>query len=160
MKKIVSTLAYILILTTITATSLSAQYAVDNVLRKYKNDSGVISMSFEGDLTEYIMDDADPIKSSLEKVDIIVFNEGKDISNSDQKKVSSRLKKDQYDLLIKARNDGQRIDVYGIESGEALKKVYAHIVAEEMNIYFFLTGELYMEDITDLDFEKFAEKFD
>jgi len=139
---------------------VQAQYAVDNVLRKYKNDEGVVAMNFSGDIASFLNEDGDhTIKSSIEKVDLILFNNGKDISESDQKKLQAGIEKDNYEVLIQARADGNNVKILGIEDGESIRKVFAQVNSKEVNLYFFLNGEIYFEDLKHIDAGKIMENF-
>jgi len=138
----------------ITSISLSAQYGVDNIFRKYKNDSGVIAWQFEGDLSSFLdRKDGKSIKSSIESVEFILFNEGKNISEKDQDKLKSKIESDNYETLIQARDKGKRIKILGIEDGDVIKKVFAQVKSEEYNIYFFLTGKIFLEDLSELNID-------
>ncbi|MEM9545291.1 MAG: DUF4252 domain-containing protein [Bacteroidota bacterium] len=144
----------VLILFTITSISLNAQYGVDNIFRKYKNDSGVISWQFEGDLASFLdRKDGTSIKSSVESVEFILFNKGKNLSESDQEKLKQKIKSDNYETLIQARDDGKKIKILGIDDGDSIKKVFAQVTGDEFNIYFFLTGKIFLEDLSQLDIE-------
>lgn len=138
----------------LTSISISAQYGVDNIFRKYKNDSGVIAWQFEGDLSSFLdRKDGKSIKSSIKSVEFILFNEGKNISEKDQDKLKSKIESDNYEVLIQARDKGKRIKILGIEDGEAIKKVFAQVKSDEYNIYFFLTGKIYLEDLSELNID-------
>ena len=139
---------------TIATISLNAQYGVDNIFRKYKNDSGVISWQFEGDLASFLnRKDGEAIKSNIESVEFILFNEGKNISDNDQEKLKKKIDGDNYELLIQARDQGKNIKILGIEDGDVIKKVFAQIKSDDYNIYFFLTGKIYLEDLSELNFD-------
>ncbi len=139
---------------TISTISVSAQYGVDNIFRKYKNDSGVISWQFEGDLASFLdRKDGKSIKSSIESVEFILFNEGKNISEKDQDKLKRKIDSDNYEVLIQARDEGKKIKILGIEEGDVIKKVFAQVKSDEYNVYFFLTGKIYFEDMSELNIE-------
>jgi len=127
---------------------------IDNIFRKYKNDSGVISWQFEGDLASFLnRKDGEAIKSNIESVEFILFNEGKNISDNDQEKLKKKIDGDNYELLIQARDQGKNIKILGIEDGDVIKKVFAQIKSDDYNIYFFLTGKIYLEDLSELNFD-------
>lgn len=149
MKNIIAILIF-----TITSIGLNAQYAVDNIFRKYKNDSGVIAWQFEGDLASFLdRKDGEAIKSSIESVEFILFNEGKNISDKDKDKLKEKIKDDNYETLIQARDKGQKIKIMGIEDGDVIRKVFAQVKSEDYNVYFFLTGKIFLEDLSELNIE-------
>lgn len=134
--------------------SLNAQYGVDNIFRKYKNDKDVLAWQFEGDLSSMLgRDDNIELKSTIESVDFVMFTNGGDISEKDADKLKDRLDGDRYEMLVQARDKGQRIKILGIEEGDKIKKVFAQMKYQEMNAYFFLTGEIYLEDLQNIDFD-------
>ncbi len=139
---------------TITAIGLNAQYGVDNIFRKYKNDSGVIAWQFEGDLSSFLdRKDGKSIKSSIESVEFILFNEGKNISEKDQAKLKRKVESDNYEVLVQARDKGKRIKILGIEDGDVINKVFAQVKSDEYNVYFFLTGKIFLEDLSELNID-------
>lgn len=149
MKKLI-----ILLIFTISTISLNAQYGVDNIFRKYKNDAGVIAWQFEGDLSSFLdRKDGQSIKSSIESVEFILFNEGKNISEKDQDKLKRKIESDNYETLIQARDQGKQIKILGIEDGDIIKKVFAQVKADEYNVYFFLTGKIHLEDLSELNID-------
>lgn len=150
-----------ILLFTFTAIGLNAQYGVDNVLRKYKNNPGVIAWQFEGDIASFLdRNDGQALKSSIESVEFIIFNEGKNISEKDAEKLNKRIESDNYETLIQARDKGKKIKILGIEEGEIIKKVFAQIKSDEYNVYFFLTGQIYLEDLSALDIEGLMDGID
>lgn len=150
----------ILLFTFITI-GLNAQYGVDNILRKYKNDPGVIAWQFEGDISSFLdRNDGVSLKSSIESVEFIVFNEGKNISEKDKEKLEMKIESDNYETLIQARDKGKRIKILGIEEGDIIKKVFAQVKSDDYNVYFFLTGKIYLEDISALDIEGLMKGID
>ncbi|MDF1696490.1 MAG: DUF4252 domain-containing protein [Saprospiraceae bacterium] len=149
MKKILAILLFAFV-----TIGLNAQYGVDNILRKYKNDPGVIAWQFQGDLSSFLnRKDGESIKSSVESVEFIMFNKGKNISDKDQDKLKERIQGDNYEMLVQARDKGKKIEIHGIEDGEIIKKVFAQVKSDEYNIYFFLTGEIYFEDMSELNID-------
>ena len=64
-----------------------------------------------------------------------------------------RIESDNYETLIQARDKGKRIKILGIEEGDVIKKVFAQVKSDEYNVYFFLTGKIYLEDLSALDIE-------
>jgi len=138
----------------ITSLSLNAQYGVDNIFRKYKNDSGVMAWQFDGDISQMLnREDGVNIKSTIESVDFVLFaNEG-DITEKDQDKLAEKIRDENYELLVQARDKGQKIKIMGISSGESIKKVFAQMKVNNMNAYFFLTGEIYLEDLQEIDYK-------
>jgi len=146
----------VILLFAIASLTANAQYGVDNVFRKYKNDPGVISWQFEGDITSFMnRKDGKSIKSSVDGVEFILFNEGKNISEKDEEKLKRKIDGDNYEVLIDARDKGNKVKILGIEDGDIIKKVFAHVEKDEMNIYFFLTGKIFLEDLSALNMDGF-----
>ena len=144
----------VLLIFTFTTIGLNAQYGVDNILRKYKNDPGVIAWQFEGDLASFLnRKDGEAVKSSIESVEFILFNEGKNISEKDQTKLKKRIESDNYEMLVHARDKGKKIKILGIEEGDIIKKVFAQVKNDDYNVYFFLTGKIFLEDLSALDID-------
>jgi len=142
--------------------SVSAQYGVDNIFRKYKNDKGVIAWQFEGDIAGMLKTtNGEDIKSSLESVDFVMFiEEGKDISDKDQQKLKEKINSDGYEMLVQARDKGQKVKLMGIQNGDSITKVFAQVSFENKSAYFFLTGEIFLEDLNNIEFDSLLEGLD
>lgn len=139
---------------TIATIGLNAQHGVDNIFRKYKNDSGVLSWQFEGDLASFLdRKDGEAVRSSVESVEFILFNEGKNISDKDKDKLKEKIQGDNYEVLVQARDQGKQIKILGIEDGDIIKKVFAQVVSDDYNVYFFLTGKIFLEDLSQLNID-------
>lgn len=152
----------IVLLISFISISVSAQYGVDNIFRKYKNDKGVIAWQFEGDIAGMLKTkDGGDIKSSLESVDFVMFIEdGTDISDKDQQKLKEKIKSDKYELLVEARDKGQKVKLMGIQDGDTITKVFAQVSFEKKSAYFFLTGEIFLEDLNNIEFESLMDGLD
>jgi len=141
--------------------SVSAQYGVDNIFRKYKNDKGVIAWQFEGDISNLLKTkDGSSIKSSIESVDFVMFSDGQDIKEKDQDKLKERIESDGYEMLVQARDKGQKIKIMGIDEGDTIKKVFAQVSMEKVNAYFFLTGKIFLDDLNNIEFDGLFDNLD
>jgi len=141
--------------------TVNAQYGVDNIFRKYKNDKGVIAWQFEGDISKILKTkDGSEIKSTLESVDFVMFSEDMDITDKDKGKLKERIASDKYEMLVQARDKGQNIKIMGIEEGDTIKKVFAQLKYEKMSAYFFLTGKIYLEDLNNINYDSLMEGLD
>ena len=127
--------------------SLGAQKNIEQIFRKYKNDEGVANLNFTGEVLKMINSTETKIKSSVDVVDILVFNENDDISNADKDKISEVLLRDKFDLLIDVRNKTQKVKLYAVETGSFLNKVYAHVNSPDLNAYFILTGKIIFDEL-------------
>lgn len=144
------------LLITISST-INAQYGVENIFRKYRNDENVVNWQFSGDLSKFFSrDDGEALKSTLENLDFYMFSDG-DISAKDATKLSNAISDDQFELLINARDKDKKINLYGIETDGIISKVYAKINAQEMKMYFFLRGNIYIEDLNNIEMTDFIE---
>lgn len=148
---------FILTIITFLASTSYSQYAVENIFRKYRNDQNVVNWQFSGDLTKYFSrNDGEKLKSTLENLDFYMFSDG-DISAKDAKKLTDAIKNDEFELLIQARDEGKKIKIYGIESEGVISKIHAQINAEEMKMYFFLRGNIFLEDLNNIEMSDLME---
>ena len=138
------------------ASQSNPQKNIDQVFRKYKNDEGVLAMNFTGDILKMMSESKSKIKSTIDKVEVFLFENKKDIESSDKSKISNVLSRDKFDLLIDVKNKDQKVRLYGIESGEFLNKVYAQVNTPDVNVYFILSGKIIFEELAEMgmDFEK------
>ena len=147
---------FALLLALFLASTAISQKNIDQVLRKYKNDEGVVNMNLTGEVLKMFAGTKDEIKSTVETVDVLIFKNNTDISSDDLTKIESVLARDKFDLLVDVRDQGRKVKLYAIDSGQFLQKIFANIHSQEMNAYFVLSGNILFDELTKLgmDFEK------
>ncbi len=143
--KIIST-----ILCFVFSVAIFGQKNIDQVLRKYKNDEGVVNMNFTGEILKMINSSDKKIQSTVEIVDIIVFKNTDDIDNDDKKAIQTVLTRDKFDLLVDVKNNSQKVKLYALDSGTHLNKIYAQIHSPDMNVYFILSGKIIFDELAKL----------
>lgn len=84
------------------------QKNIDQIFRKYKNDEGVVNMNFTGEVLKMFNNSDSKIKSTVDVVDILVFQEKEDISSGDKSKILDVLTRDKFDLLVDVKNKSQK----------------------------------------------------
>jgi hypothetical protein len=126
------------------------QKNIDQVLRKYKNDEGVVNMNFTGEILKMINASDKKIQSTVDLVDIIVFKNTEDIDNDDKKAIQTVLTRDKFDLLVDVKNKSQKVKLYALDSGTYLNKIYAQIHSPDMNAYFILSGKIIFNELAKL----------
>lgn len=132
-----------------------------NILRKYKNNDGVMSVKFEGDILDMLEGtEEEPIKSTLKYVDIVFFKEGQDLSEADQQALKTELKNSDYEMLINVKDDGKQIKVMGVDGGETIKKAYVSVKAKEFNVYVVVEGNIYFDELSKINLDKVDGLFD
>lgn len=142
-------------------TASMAQSEPHNILRKYKNNDGVMALKFEGDVMNMLQKaDGQPLKSDLEYMDIIVFKKDTDISKADQAALMQSLANDNFELLINARAGGNKIKLLGLDNGESLSHVFLNANTEEVNVYVVMKGSLYFEELKDINLDKLENFMD
>jgi hypothetical protein len=138
------------------ALQTNAQKNIDQVFRKYKNDDGVLAVNFTGDALKMLNESNSKVKSTIETVEVFLFENKKDIESSDKTKIANVLSRDKFDLLIDVKNKNQKVKLYGLESGKFLNKIYAQVNTSDVNVYFILSGKIIFEELADMgmDFQK------
>jgi hypothetical protein len=97
-----------------------------------------------------IKDSKSKVKSTIETVEVFLFEKKKDVAGSDKTKIANVLSRDKYDLLIDIKNKDQKVRLYGIESGDFLNKVYAQVNTPDINVYFILSGKIIFDELADM----------
>ncbi len=148
--------AIFILLLTINAYQANAQKNIDQVFRKYKNDDGVIALNFTGDALKKLNESKTKIKSTIDVVEVFIFEDKKDLAIGDKNKIASVLNRDKFDLLIDVKNKDQKVKLFGLESGKFLNKIFVQINMLETNIYFILSGKIIFEELSQMgmDFQK------
>jgi hypothetical protein len=130
--------------------SIWAQKNIDQVLRKYKNDEGVVNMNFTGEVLKKFNESKEKIKSTVDNVDIVMFKSKEDISTSDKLKIKELITREKYDLLVDVKNKDQKVKLYAKENGNFLSHVFAQVSYDDVNIYFMLSGNIIFEELAKL----------
>ena len=132
-----------------------------NILREYKNNDGVVSLKFDGDIMGLLNStDGEEIRSELDYMDIIVFKEGTDITESDGTKLKAALKAENYELLINVKDGKNRIKVMGQDEGETISKVFINANTDKANIYVVVAGTIFFDELQNLNLEGIDNIFD
>jgi hypothetical protein len=127
------------------------QNSIETVLRKYKNDDGVISLNFTGDLSKLIKNECGDLKTKIESCEVLVFDAKESISAEDKAKLRAALQKDKYEALMNVKDKRGKINLQAISTGETLKKVFAEVSTEGKEIYLIFTGKLYFDELSKLN---------
>ncbi len=135
--------------------SVTAQRSAENIFRKYKNDSGVMYMDLGGDFASFMKTEGEEIKSSVETIKLMIFTNGNNMKDGDLKDLKSSLKSDKYELLITAKDKGNRVNLYVIEdgSGDFFQELFGIVESEEVNVFARVYGKIYYDDLSKLDME-------
>jgi hypothetical protein len=141
-----------LIMILLTVTTLSAQNNVDKVLRKYRNDRGVASFNFAGDVSKYMQNSKVQLKSKIETCDVLVFGEKSDLTEKDRATLKKIVKANKYEELINVRDKRGKANIYIIsKSDNIVEEVFAMVNAEGKNIYAVLRGNILLEELSKLN---------
>ncbi len=131
-----------------------AQNSIESVLRKYKNDEGVISLNFKGDLSKFLNNEGDTkLKSTIEACEVLIFNANDGLSKSDRSKISTALAKDKYEMLMNVKDKKGKMELHAISKGDNLSKIYANVNAENKNILVIFSGNLIFEELSKMNFD-------
>ena len=141
---------YLLIIIVAFSGTVHAQKNIDQVLRKYKNDGGVMNLNFTGEVLNMLNENKSKLKSTIDVVDVLIFENKNDINASDKIKIKDVLSRYKFDLMIDIKNKTQNVKLYALEDGAFLNKIYAHVNSPEMNAYFVLSGKIIFEELAKL----------
>lgn len=141
----------ILMIMCISILDVAGQKNIDQIFRKYKNDEGVVNMNFTGDVKKHLSSSNIKLESEIDNIDVLIFENGKNISAKDIKEISDVLTREQFDILIDVKDKSEKIKLHTKESGSYLSKVYAHVQSDESNIYFVISGKIKLEELSKLN---------
>jgi hypothetical protein len=135
-----------------TTLSLTGQTNVDKVLRKYRNDRGVASFNFAGDVSKFMQSNKVKIASKIETCDVLVFSDNNDLEKKDQASLKTIIKGNKYEELINVKDKRGKANIYVIsQSDEVVKEVFAMVQAEGKNIYAVLRGNILLSELGKLN---------
>jgi predicted metalloprotease with PDZ domain len=135
------------------------QKSIDQVLRKYRNDQGVVTLNFTGEsLKKFVNTTKKTIKSEIESVDILVFEKNTNVSSSDIKKIQTMLTASKYEQLIDVKHKDGKVKLYAVDAGPHLTRLYAYVNTNDLNAYIEIKGKVIFNELGDLglDFNKKA----
>lgn len=131
--------------------NVAGQRNIDQIFRKYKNDEGVVNLNFTGDVKKYLSSSNVKLESEIDNIDVLIFEDGKNISTKDKKEITDVLIREQFDILIDVKDKSEKIKLHTKETGSYLSKVYAHVQSDESNIYFVISGKIKLEELSKLN---------
>ena len=135
--------------------SISAQRSAENIFRKYKNDTGVMYMDLGGDFASFLKEEGEDIQSSVDQVKLMIFTNGNNMKDADVKDLKTSLQADKYELLITAKDKGNKINLYVVEdgSGDFFEEIFGIVEMEEVNVYARLFGKIYYDELSKLNMD-------
>jgi hypothetical protein len=134
--------------------SLYSQNSVETVLRKYKNDEGVISLNFKGDLSKFLKtQEKIKLKSSIDACEVLVFSAKEDINKADKTKLKTALSKDNYEMLVNVKDKKGKMELHAISHGDVLGKIFANVNYDNRNFYFLFTGKIHFDELSKMNFD-------
>jgi hypothetical protein len=134
----------------------TAQTSIENILRRYKNDEGVINLNFDGNSIKKMIQTKEKIKSEISVVDVIVFEKKANLSASDITKINTLLTRDKFELLVDSKSKDGKAKVYAVDAGPHLTQIYAQVSGNGMTAYMIIKGKIIFEELSKLglDFDK------
>lgn len=117
------------------------------------NDDQVMALSFGPEVGTYLFPDSLNLESKIDNISFLLFSNGNDISSSDADKITKAIARDGYEPLLKARSNGQNIELLGLENDDHISAIYTQIVFEDKIGYFLLGGKIRYEDLSRLNFD-------
>lgn len=136
------------------ASGTFAQNSIETVLRKYKNDEGVVSLNFKGDLSKFLTTkDGSKLRSKIDACEVLVFKDNEDVNNTDKTKIKTALSTDKYEMLINVKDKRGKMELHAISKGDVLSKVYGNVKYENKTILLIFTGSLLFEELNKMNFD-------
>ena len=109
-----------------------------------------MNLNFTGEVLKMLNENKSKLTSTIDVVDVLIFENKNDINASDKIKIKDVLSRDKFDLMIDIKNKTQNVKLYALEDGAFLNKIYAHVNSPEMNAYFVLSGTILFEELAKL----------
>lgn len=145
-------LLYIFVLSFLTV-AVTGQKALEIAFKKYQNNDNVSAISFDEKVMQYVKNNDKDFKTNIEKVEILVFAKGYDLTDSDKATIKGAIAADNYEMLINAKSKGNSAEAYGLaDSEDNLTRLYARAVTEEATVYLMLKGEIHFNELADIGF--------
>ena len=130
-----------------------AQHVIDNTLKRYRNNSDAIHYNLKGDIGKLFKDqDLKLLKSNIEVLDVIAFNDGKNMADKDLKRINASIDKEGWEILMDVKEKSQKIKMYSIGNDDILEKVFVMLQSKEMNTFLLFRGKIYFEELSKLNF--------
>lgn len=137
----------------LTSGTVIAQSGLEKVFRKYRNDEGVISFNFAGNLDQLIRTKEGKLKTKIDKCEILIFNAPDNLKKEDEGKLKLALTTEKFSELFSIKEKTTSAKLFAIENGETLKCVYASAKVQGKNIYLLFSGNIYFDELSKLNLD-------
>lgn len=142
-------LPFIAVFLVILASDLRAQTDIFHLLRKYKNDSGVLYFDAGSMLRKKLTADS-KMSSQIVAADVYIFEGVNDVNASDKQKINSFVSSKSFDVLIDAKQKGSNTKLFVREKGDFLEELVGIVHYDKYRIYIFAKGKLVYEELSKL----------
>ncbi|MEZ4912018.1 MAG: DUF4252 domain-containing protein [Saprospiraceae bacterium] len=131
------------------SSEIYSQNDILHLLRKYKNDSGVLYFDAVSLLKNKITSTSD-LKSEITAADIYVFEGVNDVSASDKKKMNDFVQSKTFELLMDIKQKGTESKLFVKEKGNFLEELVGIMHYDDYHIYIFAKGKIIYDELAKL----------
>lgn len=133
----------------------TAQNSIDNLLKRYRNDNDVIHYNLKGDISKLFAEQDEILfNSKVESLELILFNNGKNISPKDAERVNKAVDTEGWEMLMNVKDKSNNFKMYAVGDDQILKKVFVQVQSSDLNAYLLFKGTILFEEIAKLNFGK------
>ena len=147
-QKLIQLILFILLM--IPTSDIFAQYEMDNLFRKYRNDKEVTHYNLKGDISKFFGESEKKFKTTVDQLDILIFKNKNDLSDKDQAKLNALLVDQKFEQLINFKEKKNKAAVYAIDQGNYLNKLVGVVKGEDTNFYLTITGKIHFEELAEM----------
>lgn len=132
---------------------------VENFVDKYQKLESVTHLTISGDLLKMVSDAADEegerkMISELESIRIISIDDVSAVDADDLSALKQAFQANEYEELIRVRDGKELVHIYLVENkDEVIEKLVILVQEPEEFTIVSLSGELYYEDLKNLDID-------
>ena len=131
--------------------TIQAQHELEITFKKYQNNTNATSIVFDDNVMSYLKNKDQEFKTYIDKVEILLFTQEENLSESDQNKIDRAITADKYDMLFNAKTKEGKAKMYGLsDNDDVLKVLYAQVESDHANIYFLLKGNIHFEELAEM----------
>ncbi|MFK7807245.1 MAG: DUF4252 domain-containing protein [Saprospiraceae bacterium] len=140
-------------------TSLTAQSnSIENFYNQYASEENATNVTIKGWLldlaTNFTTDDeSKEVLSKITKLRVLLMEDGNPVTRSDFKELKKSIRKDNFEELMKIRDEGSYVDFYVREEGEDITNILMLVNDEDEFVLLSLEGLMKWEDLKNINID-------
>jgi hypothetical protein len=132
--------------------TLSSQSIFDDFYNDFGSEEGVGKIDLSGSFLQFSKSE-DGKTIELDRIKGLIFGKENRLKQDDLDDVVRKMDRKRFDYLLRVREGGNNIDIYGLDKGDYFSNVVLIVRSKEQDILLDISGKIYMESLDDLNLD-------